>query len=97
MAEVREQRHPQYADDRALVNQLLAVQQPTDRNLADLARLYMRYQDFWGARDIQADLNQLCQKWGWTWDTLFDHTRKLHCQIKIYVTPTEQVSKDDWA
>lgn len=97
MAEVRDQRHPQYPDDRSLVNQLQGMAQPSDRDLAELARLYMRYQDFLGARDIQADLEQLCKKWGWTWETLFDYTRSLHSRLKIYVTSSDQVSKDDWA
>ncbi len=95
MAEVREQRHPLYNEDRRLVDELLEVQQPSDRHLADLARLQMRYQDFMGARDIQADLQKILQKWQLDWETLFAKTRQIHAKSKVYATHGD--TKDDWA
>jgi hypothetical protein len=95
MTEVRDQRHPLYADDRSLVDQLLSIDQPSDRNLADLARLQMRYQDFIGARDIQADLLKILQKWRLDWETLFAKTRQIHAKSKVYATYAD--TKDDWA
>jgi hypothetical protein len=96
MAEVRDQKHPLYADDRSLVDQLLSIDQPSDHNLADLARLQMRYQDFIGARDIQADLVQILQKWRLDWETLFTKTRQIHANSRIYATYAD-TNKDDWA
>ncbi len=95
MAEVRDQRHPLYADDRSLVDQLLSIDQPSDRNLADLARLQMRYQDFIGARDIQSDLVKILHKWHLDWETLFAKTRQIHAKTKVYATHGD--TKDDWA
>ncbi|MCA1903400.1 MAG: DUF3288 domain-containing protein [Cyanobacteria bacterium M5B4] len=91
---MNDQQHPQYFPDRQLVNDLL-VGTPTDRNLADLARLLIRYQDFPGARDIQADLHQLLTKWGHTEESLFAYTRALHQRERVY--NTQQDRKDDWA
>jgi len=95
MAEGRDQRHPLYLEDRSLVDQLLTTDQPSDRDLADLARLQMRYQDFVGARDIQADLVKILQKWHLDWETLFAKTRQIHRHSKVYVLQGD--TKDDWA
>ncbi|MGL6284813.1 MAG: DUF3288 family protein, partial [Microcoleaceae cyanobacterium] len=58
-----EQQHPQYFKDRRTVNDL-AKAEPTNLNLCELARLKIRYQGFPGARDIQKDLEDVMQKWG---------------------------------
>lgn len=89
-----EQQHPQYATDRELLNTLL-LSQPTDRHLADLARLIIRYEGFPGARDIQADLQKLLQSWGHTEESLFAYTRALHWRERVY--NTNQDGRDDWA
>ena len=47
------QAHPLYATDRELVDGLLAAQQPSDGQLAELARLLNRYDGFPGAEDLQ--------------------------------------------
>ncbi len=91
---MNDQQHPQYFNDRQLVNDLLGSQ-PTDRNLADLARLLIRYQGFPGARDIQADLQKLLQAWHHTEASLFAYTRKLHQRERVY--NTHQDGRDDWA
>lgn len=93
MSVILDQKHPLYATDRELVNQLLSAS-PTDRNLADLARLTIRYQDFPGARDIQRDLTKLIQQWDYTTETLFAFTRLLHDRERVYST---QSDRDDWA
>ena len=91
---MKDQQHPQYFNDRQLVNDLLGSQ-PTDRNLADLARLLIRYQGFPGARDIQADLQKLLQAWHHTEASLFAYTRELHQRERVY--NTHQDGRDDWA
>ena len=50
--------HPLYASDRDLVDQLLAARDPSDGQLLDLGRLFMRYAGFPGARDLQDDLDK---------------------------------------
>ncbi|MEM7771850.1 MAG: DUF3288 family protein [Cyanobacteria bacterium P01_E01_bin.6] len=79
----KEQQHPQYMADRHIVNTLLA-EDPTDYNLAELARLMMRYQGFPGARDIQADLTKVMNRWKFTEDTLFEKTREIHQTPDVY-------------
>jgi len=91
---MNDQQHPQYFTDRQLVNDLLAGK-PTDRNLADLARLLIRYQGFPGARDIQADLQKLLLAWGYEEEALFACTRALHDRERVY--NTHQDGRDDWA
>lgn len=58
------QAHPLYASDRDLVDQLLAAAEPTDGQLVDLGRLFMRYAGFPGAHDIQDDLAKTLRLWG---------------------------------
>ncbi len=53
----KDQQHPLHNRDRPTIDILLA-QEPTDYNLAELARLKIRYQGFPGARDIQQDLDK---------------------------------------
>lgn len=79
----KEQQHPQYSTDRQIVNSLLGGE-ATDYNLAELARLKMRYQDFPGAYDIQSDLDKAMKQWQLTEATLFEKTRNLHQTSDIY-------------
>lgn len=79
----KEQQHPQYTTDRQIVNGLLA-DEPTDYNVAELARLTMRYQGFPGAHDIQADLAKVMNRWKFTENTLFDKTREIHQTTDVY-------------
>jgi hypothetical protein len=79
----QEQKHPQEKQDREVVNRLLEGQ-PTEYNLAELARLRIRYHNFPGAREIQRDLNLLLQQWQLTENQLFDQTRKIHQSGQIY-------------
>ncbi len=73
----------------------LLREEPTDYNLCELARLYIRYDGFPGARDIQADLQKLMQQWQLTEDALFARTRTIHQTSQIYKGRTSQ--KEDWS
>ncbi|MEL6326941.1 MAG: DUF3288 family protein, partial [Cyanobacteria bacterium J06626_23] len=55
MADDKQYTHPQYKNDREAVNKLVGAE-ATDFNLAELARLRIRYDGFPGAQDIRKDL-----------------------------------------
>jgi hypothetical protein len=95
MAERLEQQHPLEHKDRVIVDRLLKEGE-TDKNLADLARLRIRYQNFPGARTIQKDLDLLLTQWGLTETELFDRTRELHAAKLIY-KPRNAQGEDDWS
>ncbi|MDZ8184203.1 MAG: DUF3288 family protein [Nostoc sp. ChiSLP02] len=90
----KDQQHPLYNRDRPLINSLLA-QEATDYNLAELARLRIRYQGFPGARDIQQDLDKVLQQWGLTEAQLFEKTRQLHDVGGIYKSRGKK-EEQDW-
>jgi hypothetical protein len=90
----KDQQHPLYTDDRQIVNTLLAAQ-PTDYNLAELARLRIRYQGFPGARDIQSDLDRILKQWELTEEQLFEKTRQIHQTAQVYRTRTSH--REDWS
>jgi Protein of unknown function (DUF3288) len=94
MAELKDQDHPQYFSDRQIVNTLLQTE-PSDRNLADLARLCIRYKGFPGARDIQTDLLKVRTKWGLTEEELYAKTREIHSTTRVFNTHND--GRDDWA
>ncbi|MEB3312972.1 MAG: DUF3288 family protein [Cyanobacteriota bacterium] len=79
----QDQQHPQYKDDRQLVNQLL-MGEANDYHLAELARLMIRYDGFPGARDIQSDLQKALARWHLTEAELFAKTRAIHQQGEVY-------------
>lgn len=90
----KDQQHPLYNRDRPLIN-ILLTQAATDYNLAELARLKIRYQGFPGARDIQSDLDKVLQQWGLTEAELFDKTRQLHDIGGIYKSRGKR-EEQDW-
>jgi len=94
MSELKEQLHPQYTKDRQVVNTILKGEL-TDRNLADLARLCIRYRGFPGARDIQTDLLKALQRWHLSEEALFAKTREIHALGKIFGATNND--RDDWA
>lgn len=94
MAELKDQEHPQYFSDRQIVNTLLQ-NEPSDRNLADLARLCIRYKGFPGARDIQSDLLKVLTKWHLTEEELYAKTREIHSTTRVFNTQND--GRDDWA
>ncbi|MBE9202070.1 MULTISPECIES: DUF3288 family protein [unclassified Nodularia (in: cyanobacteria)] len=90
----KDQQHPLYNRDRPSINILLA-QEATEYNLAELARLKIRYQGFPGARDIQKDLDQVLQQWGLTEAELFEKTRQMHDIGGIYQSRGKK-EEQDW-
>ncbi len=90
----KDQQHPLYNRDRPLID-ILLVQEATDYNLAELARLRMRYQGFPGARDIQKDLDKALQQWGLTEVELFEKTRQIHNLGGIYKSRGKK-EEQDW-
>ena len=90
----KDQQHPLYNRDRPFIDILLA-QSATDHNLAELARLRIRYQGFPGARDIQKDLDKVLQQWGLTESELFAKTRQIHNVGGIYKSHGKK-DEQDW-
>lgn len=93
-AEGKDQQHPLYNRDRPLIESLLN-QEATSYNLAELARLRIRYQGFPGARDIQQDLDKVMQQWGLTEAELFEKTRAIHNVGGIYKSRAKR-EEQDW-
>lgn len=89
-----EQQHPLWISDRQVVNALLEGQ-ANDYNLAELARLRIRYQGFPGARDIQADLVKVLDRWQLTEEELFAKTRQIHQMAQVYRGRESQ--REDWS
>ncbi len=95
MADIKEQQHPLWRRDRQVVDRLLA-EEPTDFNLAELARLKIRYRGFPGAWDIQRDLDKLLQRWNLTEETLFAKTREIHAGAPVYQVRGNK-NEEDWS
>ncbi|HEY9798751.1 MAG TPA: DUF3288 family protein [Leptolyngbyaceae cyanobacterium] len=91
----KDQQHPLYNRDRPLINNILQTQAPSDQDLAELARLRIRYQGFPGARDIQQDLDKVLQQWGLTESELFEKTRQIHQVGGIYKSRGKR-EEQDW-
>ena len=72
-----EQTHPLYNSDRSIVNRLLAKDSPASEDLIDLARLFIRYDNFQGAFDIKSDLLKALKEWNLSRDELNIRTRSL--------------------
>ncbi len=94
VSEQKDQQHPLWSTDRQIVNTLLAAE-ATDYNLAELARLRIRYRGFPGARDIQTDLDKILQRWNLTESSLFEQTRQIHATTQVYKGRGSQ--KEDWS
>jgi hypothetical protein len=92
----RDQTHPLEKSDRQIINQLLQ-EEPSDRNLAELARLRIRYQGFPGARDMQQDLESILNRWQLTEEQLYQKTRQIHHQNPVYKTRNENKDRQDWS
>lgn len=91
----RDRQHPREAKDSIVINNLLQGE-PSDYNLAELARLIVRYQGFPGARNIQQNLKEILQNWQLTEEDLYQKTRVIHRQRKIYNDRFNTNSKQDW-
>jgi len=71
------QNHPLYSTDRENLDRLCSVDSPTSNHFVELARLIIRYQDFIGAEDLNADMEKLLKKWGINRVELEAITRKI--------------------
>jgi hypothetical protein len=94
-SENKDQQHPLWQSDRAIVNTLL-TEEPSDYNLAELARLRIRYRGFPGARDIQADLDKVMQQWSYTEAALYEKTRQIHAAGPVYKVRGRKGEAEDW-
>ena len=90
-----DQKHPQERGDRAIVDSLLS-EDPSDRNLAELGRLVIRYQGFPGARDIQRDLQVVLDNWQLTEEEVFAKTCAIHATGTVYQRQGTADSRQDW-
>jgi Protein of unknown function (DUF3288) len=89
----KDQQHPQASRDRQTCEQLLK-EGMNDFNLAELARLRVRYAGFPGARDIQARLAEILDAWNLTEAELFAKTREIHDQAQVYRVSSNK--REDW-
>lgn len=93
----KDQVHPQATNDGAIA-QSLVTQPPTDLNLAELARLRVRYRGFPGARTVQANLDEALKNWGLTEEDLFEKTRAIHHIGNLYeVRGRSKRNEEDWS
>lgn len=91
----QDQQHPQERQDREIINRLLQ-EGANAHNLAELARLRIRYGNFPGAREIQRDLELLLNQWELTEEQLYETTRQLHAAGKVY-QPRNGEEQQDWS
>jgi hypothetical protein len=92
--EQRTVQHPQEKSDRAIVDSLLNSE-PNSYNLAEAARLRIRYKGFPGAEEIKQELDRLLQNWQLSEDELFKKTREIHWSSPVY-NRRNQDSQEDW-
>ncbi len=74
---IQEQNHPLYSIDRENVDRLLSIKSPEDGDFVELARLFIRYEGFPGALDIQEDLTKTLSFWGIVREELNEKTKKI--------------------
>jgi hypothetical protein len=72
-----EQSHPLHAQDRQVIDGLLAASAPGDAQLVDAARLLSRYDGFPGAPDLRDDLERVLRLWGLDRQALRERTRAI--------------------
>ena len=77
MDSMKEQNHPLYAIDRDHIDRLLAKDLPEEGDFVDLARLFLRYEGFPGASDLQTDMKKVLHVWGISRATLNEKARKI--------------------
>jgi hypothetical protein len=92
----QEQQHPQAHTDGVIVKSL-PEQSPTDYNLAELARLLIRYRGFPGARDIQENLQKTLQRWDLTEEQLYAKTREIHAAGRVYKSRNKKGEEEDYS
>ncbi len=75
--EMKEQNHPLHIVDRDHIDRLLAKDIPDEGDLVELARLFLRYEDFPGAFDLKEDMKKILNAWGQTRESLNEKTRNI--------------------
>ena len=91
-----DQQHPLHSRDRQTVDNLLQAD-ASDLNLAELARLRIRYLNFPGARDIQIDLDKILHQWELTEEELYQKTRQIHAKTRIFQVRSNKREEEDWS
>ena len=71
------QSHPLYSIDRDHLNRLLSVNSPNQDDLVEIARLFIRYEDFPGATDLKRDMLKVLSLWGINKEDLNQKTREI--------------------
>ena len=74
---MEEQNHPLYSSDRDHIDRLLTTEIPAEVDIVDLARLFIRYEGFPGASDLQGDMQKTLKLWGITREILNARARKI--------------------
>ncbi len=72
-----DQNHPLYSTDRENLDRLFAIDSPAPVHFVELARLFVRYQDFNGAEDLITDMDKILKKWKLNRQELEVITRKI--------------------
>lgn len=85
--------HPREAQDRLILERLLQ-EGISDYNLAELARLLIRYDGFPGAEKNRELMAELLEKWQLTVEELFERTRAIHARGGIYKVGSNK--REDW-
>ena len=91
----KDQIHPRGKKDRLVIDKLLEGE-PNEYNLLELARMTIRYRDFPGARDIQADLAKVLQKWQLSEEQLYQKTREIYAVHNPYSDRFKSNQRQDW-
>ena len=86
------QNHPLYSTDREKIDRLCSIDSPESMDFVELARLLIRYQDFKGAEDLNADMEKLLKKWSINRNKLDAITRKIWSEG---FRPTSSSSTED--
>ncbi|MCT7982336.1 DUF3288 family protein [Laspinema sp. A4] len=94
MSEIKqEQQHPQARKDRETLDKIL-MGELTEYNLAELARLRIRYRGFPGSRDVWSDIEKVLSRWNMTEEDLFEKTREIHRKGRVY--RAQDSDSEDW-
>ena len=71
------QNHPLYPIDRENINRLCAIDSPSSNDFVELARLFIRYQDFSRSDDLNSDMDKILKKWNLNLEKLEEITRRI--------------------
>ena len=72
-----EQIHPLHDRDKEIIDNLIVKKTPDEFDLVNLARLFNRYDNFPGEKDLKNDLEKILKFWKMSKDILFSKTRNI--------------------